>query len=365
MAVVTFVLPGLSDHASGGYKVVYTYAGYLANAGHDVIICHAFFHEGRHLAGDDVFRRLVDRHRHLRTARLQARTAPDRPSWFPLNPAVQIRNFVRLSPSHLPHSDVIIATAVRTARLVSAAARRQGSRGVYFLQGYETWAAPPAYVAETWRLPLTRIVIAPWLAEKGRELGVNTTLVLNAVDASEFHSGPEIVKRPVALSALVSDAQLKRTDLVVSVMRSLNDRIPGFHGATFGTCARPEGLPATVTHFQDPSRSELANLYADTKVYLCASDSEGWHLPPAEAMVAGAAVVSTDIGGVRAYADQTAVFAPVGDAEALSEAVLALLLDPGRCQTIASEGQRHIKARTPADAAREFERAVLGLDGKA
>ena len=365
MAVVTFVLPGLNDHPSGGYKVVYTYAGYLTRAGHDVVICHAFFPSGRHLAGDDVFRRLLDRYRHERAARLAVSAAPDRPSWYAVDPAVQIRNFARLSPASVPHSDVIIATAVHTAPLVSAAAQRQRAKGVYFLQSYETWASPSPFVEATWRLPLKRIVIAPCLAEKGRELGVETTLVLNAVDPSEFHSGPNIAQRTTSLVALVSNAPLKRTDLVVSVMRTLDAPMPGFRGATFGTCPRPTGLPDTVTHFQEPSRTELAQLYADAKVYLCASDAEGWHLPASEAMLAGAAVVSTDIGGVRAYADQTAVFAPVGDAEALSEAVLALLLDPGRCQTIASEGQRHIKARTPADAAREFERAVLGLDGKA
>jgi glycosyltransferase involved in cell wall biosynthesis len=360
MAVVTFVLPGLTDRPSGGYKVVYAYAGYLTRAGHDVVICHAFFPSGRHLAGGDLFRRLFDRYRQERVARRAASTAPDRPSWYPVDPAIQIRNFARLSPASVPHSDVIVATAVHTAPLVSAAAQRQGAKGVYFIQHFETWDAPTAFVEATWRLPLKRVVIAPWLAEKGRELGVETTLVMNAVDPSEFHSGPEIAQRPTSLVALVSSTPWKRTDLVVSVMRSLSARLPGFRGATFGTCPRPAGLPDTVAHFQEPSRDELAQLYADAKVYLCASDAEGWHLPPSEAMLAGAAVVSTDIGGVRAYADETAVFAPVGDADALSEAVLSLLQDPEHCQALASKGQQLIAVRTPADAAREFEQALLG-----
>ena len=361
MSVVTFVLPGPPERPIGGYKVVYAYASHLAEQGHSVTIYQPRVPAGARyiIEPDDRLHRSVETLRRVRQARSYVKRMPARPSWFDLDPAVHVRNSVRLSPRQIQASDAIVATAVHTAPLVAAAVMRQRCKGIYFLQHFETWAAPLAFVESTWQLPLTRVVIAPWLAEKGRELGVPTILVPNAIDAAEFPPGPPISERGIAVLALVSSAPFKRTDLVVSVMRQLDAQFEGFTGATFGTCERPAGLPESVTHYFDPPRERLVSLYADSRIYLCASDSEGWHLPAAEAMATGAALVSTDNGGVRAYADSAALFAPVGDATALGDAALGLLQDDARCQELASRGQQQILARSPAQAAQEFAQVVL------
>src|SRR3546814_17749375 len=61
---------------------------------------------------------------------------------------------------------------------------------------------------------------------------------------------------------------------------------------------------------------------------VCSSDlGEGWHLPPAEAMACGCAVVSTDIPGVFDYALEgtTALLAPPGDSATLADRLTELL----------------------------------------
>ena len=282
------------------------------------------------------------------------------PPWFKLDEHVRVRNVVRLTPSSVVDCDVLVATAVSTAPFVAAEAQRRGIHGAYLIQSFEDWDAPREFVESTWRLPLTKVVIASWLQEKGHELGVDTVLVPNAIDPVDMPPGPPVEERHTDVLALVSAVPVKRTDLVIDAMNALYSRIEGFTGVTFGICGRPQGLPNSVTHHTNPPRGQLSSLYRDSKIYLCASDTEGWHLPPAEAMASGAAVVSTDIGGVRAYAnDSTAVFTPVGSSADLVEAAISLIHDPARCQALAEAGQRAILGYGPDDAASAFARALL------
>lgn len=359
MSVICFVLPKFSDEPVGGYRVVYTYASHLARNGHDVVVCHAYLFSGSESDSGQSLWPPLRLLRWLRSIRWAAQDVGTRPAWFDLEPRVQLRMFGRLSRHNVPSCDVLVATAVLTAPVVAEAAVRRGIRGMYLIQGFEEWTAPRAFVEDTWRLPLKRVVIAPWLSEIGDRLGVETVLVPNAIDPTDMPAGPPMAQRGIALLAMVSGHEGKRTDLVVSVMNRLASSIDGFRGTTFGLIPRPVGLAAVVEHIQNPDREVLRRLFQEAQVYLCASDAEGWHLPPAEAMASGAAVVSTDIGGVRAYADGCAVFVQVGDADAMVEAVTRLLREPQLRQELADLGQTRILRRTPDDAAEDFARVLF------
>jgi len=82
--------------------------------------------------------------------------------------------------------------------------------------------------------------------------------------------------------------------------------------------------------------------------YLSPNWAEGWHLPPAEAMACGCAVVSTDIGGVRDYAEheKTALLSPPGDPEALTKNLLRLLEDDNLRIQLAKAGHKRIQEFT-------------------
>jgi hypothetical protein len=68
--------------------------------------------------------------------------------------------------------------------------------------------------------------------------------------------------------------------------------------------------------------------------------------------------VSTDIGGVRAYAENGALFSPVGDATGLIHNVERLMNDPGLAQTLADRGLSDMRENSPAKAAGNFEAAI-------
>lgn len=356
---IVVVLPAISDLASGGYKVVYTYANHLAAQGHRVTVIHAV-----HLSGGRVRHRgrrasLVRGWRELRRAPYlfdyQVRRGDSRPTWFDLDDRVEVRNVAFLTPRTLPRADVVVATAVTTARVVAAACHRTGATGAYLIQGYEIWMADRDVVDATWQLPLTKFVIADWLADKGAELGVETQLMPNGIDLATFPPGPPVATRAYDVVALASHIPGKRTDLLVKVLHQVAEARGGVRAVLFGTCARPEGLPEGVDFVRSPTPAHLAELYRSAKVYLCTSDGEGWHLPPAEAMSSATAVVSTEIGGVLTYARGVAATAPVGDTEALTARVVKLLDEPDHCQELASAGLERIRGYDEASAARRFE----------
>jgi glycosyltransferase involved in cell wall biosynthesis len=68
-------------------------------------------------------------------------------------------------------------------------------------------------------------------------------------------------------------------------------------------------------------------LYASCDVWLCGSYSEGFHLPPLEAMACRCPVVSTSVGGPVDVIEpgRNGYLAPVGDAAALGDRLLDVL----------------------------------------
>ncbi|MFH5878517.1 glycosyltransferase family 4 protein [Arthrobacter sp. NA-172] len=349
---ITFLLPGYSPNPIGGYKVAYEYANHLARLGNDVKIIHAWRFSMDESGADkpiDILRRVRYMPEVVRNTK---------PGWFNFHSDVRIINKFLTISRDLDGSDIVVATACQSAPITNEHSLAGKSSGVYFIQHYEDWSKDASFVDRTWKLPLRKVVIAPWLQEKASELGVAAELVPNAIDADRFAPGPAIPARPLSVTAIVSPQEWKRTDLVCEVLALAKATVPDLEGTTFGVCPRPEGLPAWVQHVQQPAPADLSAIYQRARVYLCASDAEGWHLPPAEAMMSGTAVVSTNIGGVRAYADGSALFSPTGDAEALADNVVRLLTDEAECTRLAEAGYAKLSGYTSHDAASAFTKVI-------
>ncbi|HEX2167135.1 MAG TPA: hypothetical protein VHG09_07835, partial [Longimicrobiales bacterium] len=163
---LTFLLPRYGWQPSGGYSVVYTYAGLLAARGHQVSVVHP-----RRLptGGWPAPRGIAGRAR--RAAGLIRETFQrPRLEWFPLDPRVKLLYAADLSAEHVPDGDAVVATWWSTAE---AALKLPASKGKRFhlIQGYEIWHGAEERVHAAWRAPLHKIFIARWLLERALELG--------------------------------------------------------------------------------------------------------------------------------------------------------------------------------------------------
>ena len=357
---VTFVLPNHARKASGGARVVYQYANGLAGRGHDVVVVHAALLEPwQYRPGLSLRREPKVVARGLLDTVQARRSGPGRPAWQQVDPRVRLEYVSTLAPGNVPEADVVVATAWRTAESV---ARYPASRGRkhYLIQHYETWDAAPDRVDATWLAPLRKIVIAEWLLEQGSALGADDLLqVPNAVDHGRFRLLRPVDDRPRRVAMLWSPAPEKGGTVGLRALELARRTVPDLRAVLFGVRPRPARLPAWVDYVHNPAPTRLVeDVYNGSAVYLCPSRSEGWHLPPAEAMACGCAVVSTDQGGVRDYArhGRTALLSPVGDPYALADNLVRLLTDDAERARLAEAGNRLIRTFSWDRSVDSFER---------
>ena len=359
---VTFVLPGFARKPIGGIRVVYNYANHLVARGHEVSVVHVALFRRYPRVGDG--RPRAQTKELLGGARDLVRSRPVGVSWQEIDPAVELLYVPVLADRYLPDADAVVATAWQTADGVARLSERKG-RGCYLIQHHETWSGRAERVDETWRLPLRKIFIAPWLQRRALEMGLDDVhRVPGAIDLDKFRVTRPIEGRPHRVAMLHSGWTWKGADEGVAALETARREVPDLQAVLFGTDPRPTDLPEWIEYAQDPDQRDLVDeIYNGSAVYLCPSHAEGWHLPPAEAMGCGCAVVSTDIDGVGDYAhdQKTALLSPVRDPDALAANLVRVFQDEGLRLRLAETAHREIQQYRWEDSTEDLEGALFDL----
>jgi len=94
-------------------------------------------------------------------------------------------------------------------------------------------------------------------------------------------------------------------------------------------------------------RADLETIYAATDVFVLTSRNEGTPVALIEAMAAGVASVSTDVGGVRDVITgvDVGMLVPSGDADALTAAVCELADDEAKRQKLGRQARESVRER--------------------
>lgn len=334
---VTFVLPGFSAIPVGGFGVVYEYANQLTSLGNEVTIIHP----RAWLADAGRFARVRSNARAALRSILRPIPADARPAWFALDERVRSRVVSRLDSEQLPDGQVVVATSWETAAPVARLSRRKGL-GFYLIQHHEHWAGPAGAVDATWRLPLHKIVISRWLLDVAHTLDPSghVDYVPNGIDGRKYRVTRPIEDRaPRRVGMLYHTAKWKGTRDGIDALTLARKRFPTLECILFGT-ARPPQLPAWCSYVRSPNGDSLVDLYNTLAIFLHPSWTEGWPLPPAEAMACGCALVAAANGGVLDYAvdGMNAAMAPVQDPVRLAAALSTLLVNDAERRRIAFAG---------------------------
>ena len=112
---------------------------------------------------------------------------------------------------------------------------------------------------------------------------------------------------------------------------------------------------AVLGHVPDPA---LEALYAGALALACVSRDEGFGFTPVEALARGAPVVAADLPVFAETLGEAALRVPVGDADALADALLRLEREPGLRERLVAAG-REVVARFSWERAARETRAVL------
>jgi glycosyltransferase involved in cell wall biosynthesis len=309
----------LLHHAdmSGGTRVVGIYAQQLQDRGHDVTVYSTPYP--------------------YPTMRAKLRAIVKREPWpkrggqIPSHlDRMNVRHVLIEDVSELPDADIVIATWWLTAEWVANLPASKGKK-VHFIQGYETWGGPPERVNAVWQLPMQRIVISKWLEDLAREKFGETTItrIPNAVDRKQFDA-PARGKQPVhTVGMLYSTRPFKGLDLALKTIEKAKAAVGEIRVLGFGQDPISEELPLPPgsQYTRDPAQNIIKDIYAACDVWLCASKTEGFHLPPLEAMACRCPVVSSSVGGpmdivvngVNGY------LVDIGDWEGLSDGLVSVL----------------------------------------
>ena len=336
---IQFLLPmaGLT----GGVKVVYEYANYLKNQGHQVQI----FYPGVLFPNPQNPRWKIEaRMRKIKYASEAARGKNEATQWFPLQ--VPIHHIPSLEARYIPDADCTIATSNETAEWVARLPKRCGSL-FYFIQGHEVWSRSESEVRATYRLPLKKIVIAQFLKDIVEKEGETVCAIApNGFNQNDFFPAEtKERKTPPTILMLSHPSPEKGTQDGIDAVAIVRKNFPTTHLRMFGTQTTPTHLPPDTEYFQMPSPTQLRQLYQTADIFISPSWQEAWGLPVMESMACGTAVVATDSGGIRDFTipDKTVILCQPHSPAELARAVCHLLEDPDLRKNIAEAGFKHIQ----------------------
>lgn len=361
MVKINFILPCYPWEPVGGYRVVYEYANHLVKKNHEVNVIHPRTIDHLNLSDKTLRDMLVRKLEYVRGVFSKPEI-----HWHDIDPDVEMFFVSKPTSDNIPDADVTFATAWQTAEYVKNYPESKGQK-FYLIQHYETWSGTKDLVDTTWRYPLKKIVIAKWLYDKGLEIGVPESMMVhipNAIDTKKYQKLRDFKRRPKRVAMMYSAFKWKGARDGIKALELAKVQEPDLTAVLFGTNHRPANLPKWIEYVKNPTQDFLIrDIYNESSIYLCPSLTEGWHLPPAEAMACGCAVVSTNNTGVRDYIidRQTGLLSPIEDPEKLAINLINLLENDDLRIKIARAGQLYIEDYFNWErSAKKLEGCILG-----
>lgn len=339
---ITFLMPCYMWGPSGGFRMVYEHANQLVRRGHQVAVVHP-----RKLIYPP--KEKMTLRKRFRRVRVRVTELVSRPSiyWHSIDPRVELLYVPSSSPHYVPDGDVIFATAWHTVPSVMACDEMKGQK-CYLIQSYETWMGPQDRVDDTWRAPLRKIVVSKWLFQLGDALGVTElTYIPNAIDLAKYRIMRPIEARPKQVAMMYSPVPLKGAQDGIKALDIAKKRFPDLQAILFGVTRRESWIPEWITYVQNPPQEFIVKeIYNRSSIVLSPSLVEGFALPPAEGAACGCAIVATDSGGIRDFANHgvTALLSPPKDPETLA-ANLCVLLESDALRIRLAHAANHLIGR--------------------
>ena len=332
---IAFWMPHLK--IAGGTRITLGYADALARRGHDVSVV---------VVNPQPIRRAL------------ANLFRVRPRW---QRGLCARIVRVASWEHAPEADVVIADSWQVAHALAHSGNATCS--IELIQHDERlYHGNPEEVAETYRLPLKKIVVASWLKDVLRhDFRQDAALLLNPIDRNLFFP-VSVTRDPETIRVMLLDHDYawKGTAEGIAIVRRLKERYPQLRLVMFGVRKTATARFADEYHFKPP-QEKLREIYSSCDIYLCPSWDEGSGLPSMEAMLCGAALVTCDNGGSRDYATdgETAFVAAHRDHADLERKLEVAVSDDLRRREAAVAGKRRIEAMPTLDEQAERLEAIL------
>lgn len=201
------------------------------------------------------------------------------------------------------------------------------------------------------------VVPSAYLVDVFRGFGITARVVPNLIDLQRF-SPTE--RTPGASPHLVVTRNLEKVYDVATALRAfalLRPRWPEARLSVAGSgpeaehlqvLARELGVADSVRFTGRLDRDGIAALFATANISINPSLADNMPVSVLEAMAAGVAIVSTNVGGVPYIAqhERTALLVPPSDAAALTDALHRLLTEPVLREALVARARESVRAYT-------------------
>lgn len=164
--------------------------------------------------------------------------------------------------------------------------------------------------------------------------GLEVRIIPNGLDVESMKV--EIAREPKKVAYLGRDEPRKGLDVLLDAWETVKAARPEAELVVMGS-QRDDAGPTWMGRVDEGTK---AMVMSSSSIYVAPqTGGESFGVVLLEAMAAGAAVVASDLDSFRDWAGDAALFFPVGNSEALATAVIELLENPGRRQTLAEDGR--------------------------
>lgn len=354
MKVICFVLPEISNHPIGGYKIAFEYANRLSEAGYNVKIL--FLNESG-LKKYPVPKFIKHTFENFRTKR--------EPRWFNLNTDIEkISSTQKNYQQCIQDVDITIATAVTTAYPVKSLF--PNSKKMYLIQDFEDWNVSPEFVYKTFGLGYTNVVVSKWLKTIVDKYSKKSSIYIqNPLDTDKYKVMNPIENRDrYSIGMLYHKSPIKGCKYSLQAIKEVKKKYPSLNLLMFGAYDPPKNLPSWITYYKNASSIQTVKIYNSISIFVSGSVKEGFGLTGLESMACGSALVSTNYRGVQEYAidDYNALLSPVKNSDELANNIIHLIEDDNLRKKIAYNGKQTAQEFSWEKAYKKFENTILNLD---
>ncbi|MFT7138613.1 MAG: glycosyltransferase involved in cell wall biosynthesis [Sulfitobacter sp.] len=177
-------------------------------------------------------------------------------------------------------------------------------------------------------------------------------VVHNGIATEVFRPLPDVKRIPNRIMATASaDQPLKGLQYLLRAIKQLSASIPDIHLTVLGKL-NPDGetaklvesleLSSHLTFVSGIETEALVKLYAEASIVVVPSIYEGFGLPAGEAMSCAVPVISTTGGALPEVVGDAGILVPVRDSVAIAEAIIDLLNNDQKRETLGEAGRARI-----------------------
>lgn len=343
---------------SGGIQMIFHYASYMVEKGHDVIV---YYPACGYYTGWKKILFFKSIWRYAKEYKIPGK-------WYREKNFQIIKPFI-ISDATIREADIVIATAWQTAYMVNRLKPSKGKK-IYFIQDFETWGTDEINekVKNSYRLPFEeRVVVSTALKERILlEIGVDSKVVCNGVEECFLVSSKKNYNKVVIGMPYREERgnDIKNCTLGLEVLAHIKEQYPQVEIITFGFC-KPDRWSETILFYENPSREELVELYRKMTIFYVPSVYEGWGLPAMEAMAQGNCVIGADSGVIREIGkdmDNCVILSNARNLEETVNKICELIENVRLVSEIGKKARKIVSQMSEIRSAEKFENILKGLE---